>query len=701
MQATMATAAPMACRSCLAPAQQSHPRRPASIRVDLSNHRDKQPSADPKRRRHHAPPSHPAFSAAARGRAKKIPIPDTDEPAAGIRVTDRGLSYSLDGAPFEFQYSYTEAPRARPVALREAPYLPFGPEATPRPWTGRKPLPKSRKEVPEFDSFVLPPHGKKGVKPVQSPGPFLAGMEPRYQAVSREEVLGEPLNKEEVAELVKGSVKTNRQLNMGRDGLTHNMLENIHSHWKRKRVCKIKCKGVCTVDMDNVCQQLEEKVGGKVIHRQGGVIFLFRGRNYNYRTRPSFPLMLWKPVAPVYPRLVKQVPDGLTPDEATEMRTRGRQLPPICKLGKNGVYVNLVKQVREAFEACDLVRVDCSGLHKSDCRKIGAKLKDLVPCILLSFEFEHILMWRGSDWKSSLPPLEENNFEMTKAQEHFSGQEFNENVRHSESVLTKVEMAGIETSHKNCNLGEGEQTLKGTMKPNHGNDMVPSSAGISGTEPSADTPSECSPLNPVFVDLSLKSTLHCQSIPSDKSENRGLVEKSLDHSARSEDCADDLEPHFGITSVGDDLDTKRKGNEGIEGTDVLNSSSKVPSYMVGVLCLLEQAIDSGMALVLAEDEFVDSDLVYQKCVAHSKSIPRGLVFKPTQSKSSARRNGQDKHVRTKKHLVENKVFSSHVEKKDNAKGGLAMQKNGHAQEFLSDVVPQGTLRVDELAKLLA
>jgi hypothetical protein len=43
----------------------------------------------------------------------------------------------------------------------------------------------------------------------------------------------------------------------GRDGLTHNMLDNIHAHWKRRRVCKIKCKGVCTVDMDNVCQQLE------------------------------------------------------------------------------------------------------------------------------------------------------------------------------------------------------------------------------------------------------------------------------------------------------------------------------------------------------------------------------------------------------------------------------------------------------------
>ncbi|KAM0837494.1 hypothetical protein ACQ4PT_061613 [Festuca glaucescens] len=300
--------------SLLAPAQHPGLRLRSSLRLclclSLSHHN--QPAADTERRR--APvPAHPAFSRSHRG--KKIPVPDTGEPAAGVRVTDRGLAYRLEGAPFEFQYSYTEAPRVRPVALREAPFLPFGPEATPRPWTGRKPLPKSRKELPEFDSFVLPPHGKKGVKPVQSPGPFLAGMEPRYQAASRGgEVLGEPLTREVVAELVKGNLKAKRQLNMGRDGLTHNMLENIHAHWKRKRVCKIRCKGVCTVDMDNVCQQLEEKVGGKVIYRQGGVIFLFRGRNYNYRTRPVFPLMLWKPAAPVYPRLVKRVPDGVTPE---------------------------------------------------------------------------------------------------------------------------------------------------------------------------------------------------------------------------------------------------------------------------------------------------------------------------------------------------------------------------------------------------
>ena len=43
--------------------------------------------------------------------------------------------------------------------------------------------------------------------------------------------------------------------------------------------------------------------------------------------------------------------------------------------GKNGVYSDLVDNVREAFEECELVRIDCQGMNGSDYRKIGAKLK--------------------------------------------------------------------------------------------------------------------------------------------------------------------------------------------------------------------------------------------------------------------------------------------------------------------------------------
>lgn len=78
---------------------------------------------------------------------------------------------------------------------------------------------------------------------------------------------------------------------------------------------------------------LQEKTGGKIIFSRGGVVFLFRGRNYNHKYRPRYPLMLWKPASPVYPRLIKRVPEGLTLEEATEMRKKGRELTPICKLG--------------------------------------------------------------------------------------------------------------------------------------------------------------------------------------------------------------------------------------------------------------------------------------------------------------------------------------------------------------------------------
>lgn len=103
----------------------------------------------------------------------------------------------------------------KPLALREAPFLPFGPTTMPRPWTGRAPLPASKKKLPEFDSFKLPPPGKKGVKTVQAPGPYLTGSGPKYTAATREEILGEPLSNEEVKELINGCLKSKRQLNMG------------------------------------------------------------------------------------------------------------------------------------------------------------------------------------------------------------------------------------------------------------------------------------------------------------------------------------------------------------------------------------------------------------------------------------------------------------------------------------------------------
>ncbi|KAI4328212.1 hypothetical protein L6164_020584 [Bauhinia variegata] len=319
-----------------------------------------------------------------------------------VVIGESGVSYRLPGAPFEFQFSYSETPKVKPFAIREPAFLPFAPPTMPRPWTGKAPLKSSKKKIPLFDSFNPPPPGMKGVKQVEMPGPFPLGKYPK-EGRTREEILGEPLKKWEIRMLIKPMLSDNRQVNLGRDGLTHNMLELIHSHWKRRRVCKVRCKGVPTVNMDNVCRHLEEKTGGKIIHRVGGLLYLYRGRNYNYRTRPQYPVMLWKPAAPVYPKLIQEAPEGLTKEEADDLRRKGKNLLPICKLAKNGVYISLVNDVRHAFEGSPLVKIDCKGLNASDYKKIGAKLKEMVPCVLLSFDDEQILMYRGKDWKSMYP----------------------------------------------------------------------------------------------------------------------------------------------------------------------------------------------------------------------------------------------------------------------------------------------------------
>jgi hypothetical protein len=63
--------------------------------------------------------------------------------------------------------------------------------------------------------------------------------------------------------------------------------------------------------------------------------------------------------------------------------------------------------VRDAFLVSELVRIDCLGLERKDYKKIGAKLRDLVPCILVTFDKEQVVIWRGKDYK---PPKEDDEY---------------------------------------------------------------------------------------------------------------------------------------------------------------------------------------------------------------------------------------------------------------------------------------------------
>ncbi|TVU21107.1 hypothetical protein EJB05_30723, partial [Eragrostis curvula] len=351
----------------------------------------------------------PPVAAAGDGEALLAADPTDAEAGRAVVVGPTGLSFRLPGAPFDFQFSYSEAPRAPPLAIREPAFLPFAPPTMPRPWTGKAPLLTKEEKARRRGVRLHTPLGQEPPPTVSAHGIMMEVRGRRQMDLARvspgdgrtrEEVLGEPLTRAEVRALVKPHISHNRQLNIGRDGLTHNMLEMIHCHWRHQEICKVRCRGVPTVDMNNLCHHLEEKSGGKVIHRVGGVVFLYRGRNYDPRTRPRYPLMLWKPATPVYPKLIQEAPEGLTKEEADEMRRKGNDLLPICKLAKNGIYISLVKDVRDAFEANELAKIDCEGLNPSDYKKIGAKLRDLVPCVLLSFDNEQILMYRGKEWKS-------------------------------------------------------------------------------------------------------------------------------------------------------------------------------------------------------------------------------------------------------------------------------------------------------------
>ncbi|KNA21663.1 hypothetical protein SOVF_041190 [Spinacia oleracea] len=273
--------------------------------------------------------------------------------------------------PFDFRHSYSESdPSVEPIGFREPPrFSPFGPGRLDRKWTGTNA--PAQGEVEERERWE----------------------------VERIRVLGEPLTEEEVAELVEKYRHNDcgRQINIGKDGVTHNMLDDIHNHWRRAEAVRIKCLGIPTLDMDNVCFHLEDKSGGKVIYRHLNVLLLYRGRNYDPKNRPVIPLMLWKPRAPIYPKLVKNVADGLTFEETKELRNKGLNSLSLMKLTRNGVYVNVVQRVRDAFDTEEVVRLDCTYVGTSDCKRIGVKLKDLVPCIPILFKDEQIILWRGKE----------------------------------------------------------------------------------------------------------------------------------------------------------------------------------------------------------------------------------------------------------------------------------------------------------------
>jgi hypothetical protein len=156
----------------------------------------------------------PPAAAAGQGEALLAADPTDAVTGRSVVVGPSGVTFRLPGAPFDFQFSYSEAPRAAPLAIREPPFLPFAPPTMPRPWTGKAPLLTKEEKARRRGVRLHTPLGQEPPRTVSAHGIMMARVSPG-DGRSREEVLGEPLTSAEVRDLIKPHMSHNRQLNIG------------------------------------------------------------------------------------------------------------------------------------------------------------------------------------------------------------------------------------------------------------------------------------------------------------------------------------------------------------------------------------------------------------------------------------------------------------------------------------------------------
>lgn len=86
----------------------------------------------------------------------------------------------------------------------------------PRPWTGKAPLKKSKRKIKLFEPLDAPAeHDGNDTKQYQYE--MLKAYElGKYQVRPRKGVLGAPLTRAEIRELLKPAISSNRQVNLGK-----------------------------------------------------------------------------------------------------------------------------------------------------------------------------------------------------------------------------------------------------------------------------------------------------------------------------------------------------------------------------------------------------------------------------------------------------------------------------------------------------
>lgn len=132
-------------------------------------------------------------------------------------------------------------------------------------------------------------------------------------------------------------------------------------------------------------------------------------------------------------------------------------------------------------------------------------------------------------------------------------------------------------------------------------------------------------------------------------------------------------------------------------------------HLEGVRLLLNQAIENGIAASLSEFEYPDADIVYQRSVEFAKTARPGPAYQVRNRKKESKGSDSKKpavHESDEEvEQIENTLVPVISEKRggDIKKGGSNRRKDktDRLLEVMPSVFPHGSLRVDELAKLLS
>lgn len=315
-------------------------------------------------------------------------------------------------------------------------------------------------------------------------------------------------------------------------------------------------------------------------------------------------------------------------------------------------------------------------------------------------------MWRGRNWKSSLPKLDNDGEEAKKSSVHDAtslalpseGQE----VSASCALVISAKAASPETLSigmspmGSVDVGvEGSEDLSSieNVKPSVGADAVSnmgktcrSETTVNVTGCSADGPEPRK--NPCESATMLGSS--------------GFVDDKLEPIGKkcgSDEVLDNTGCTHGLqtTTMGSGINSGTVGSAGsrVEVVEDLNEPARLSAPCIeGVLLLRKQAVDNGSAVIL-DDDSLDGDIIYQRAVAFAKSAPPGPVFRHRPRKVAVQK--LEEHVTEDlKVMDDTRVPSGRSEKKS-----ANVKRRKDFDGLYQDVVTQGSLRVDELAKLLA